>query len=241
MITSRKSRHIAFPFPSLLIVQQSKLHCQQTAKPSNLIYNNGIKTISVASACSILLSSRGCSEAEGRWKLWQPPQLSAACYWCAGGVGEDDDCTKAWEILLLAATHRSDKHQPSLSLVSLLALPITLDLQRDRPKGDGHPPLVFVTCLHKQNNFYSFKAVFTLALSSSLLSLFDVYLCWWREKSATAEAEAWLSLLPPKTDFIEPQGQSHVIWIPIFLPPTLSLSPFFPSLPSLSLFLSLWG
>lgn len=122
----------------------------------------------VASACSILPSSRGCSEAHCGWKLWQPQQLSAAFYWCAG-VGEDDDCTKAWEILLLATTH---KHQPSFSLFChFSALPITLVFAEGKNEGRWTLPLVFLTCLHKQNNFYSFTSDTTAsALSSPLTS-----------------------------------------------------------------------
>lgn len=39
----------------------------------------------MASTCSILLSSRGCTE--DCCKLWKSPQLCAACYWCAGPMG----------------------------------------------------------------------------------------------------------------------------------------------------------
>lgn len=119
----------------------------------------------VASACSILPSSRGCSEADCGWKLWQPQQLSADFYWC-GGVGEDDDCTKASEILLLAATHK-----PSLSILSLLRSADHFSFAEGKNEGRWTLPLVFVTCLHKQNNFYSFTSDTTArALSSPLTS-----------------------------------------------------------------------
>lgn len=90
----RKIPSYSFPFLALLIVQWGKLHCQQAAKPYNLIYNNGIMTIS-----ELPLPAVSHSPAEGAVKPRVASTIICCLFWMCrrngGGGGLHDglrDC-----------------------------------------------------------------------------------------------------------------------------------------------------
>lgn len=108
-----------------------------------------------ASACSTVLASRGCTEPKGSMgscgshHSYVLPSIDVQGGREWRGSREDDDCTKAQEILLLAATHWADKQQLSFSPLPLLWSDTLFILSLCEPLP------VFITCLYKQNNFYS--------------------------------------------------------------------------------------
>lgn len=158
----------------------------------------------MASTCSILLSSRGCTE--DCCKLWKSPQLCAACYWCAGPMGGRG----ARDSAVSCCTE--------LTNTSSL-LPVTL------------APSVFFPL---QNNTSLSCLCCKLGLQSLLLTKsisVPSFPCHYLKKkkggpSVANQAEVWwLETLAPASSTL--QGYSHITSIPIS--PLLFVS-LFPSL-----------
>lgn len=177
-----------FPFPSLLIVNQSKLHCKQTTKPSNLIYNNGIKTISQSSHCLQYLTVQQRVQ-WGRGRLEVVAATTVICcllLMCRRSGG-------GWRLYqrLRDSAVSSHTQTPALSLSSVTSL-LCRSLKTCRAKGDRHPRLFLSHAC--TNRITSISLLHTLLqvhfLCPSLLRLFDVYLCWWRERRR-AECNGW--------------------------------------------------
>lgn len=129
---------IAFHSPSLLIVHYSKLDCEQTAKTSNLIYNNGIKTISEWPQAGLRYSP-----AEGAVVATQ--SCGSHHTYLLPAIDVQEEWGRRTTVLLAATLTELTKL--SLAPLSLLLCPSHKDLQRDKKQ-----PKI------KQRKMYSFPS-----------------------------------------------------------------------------------